>query len=177
MGLGARTLHEAGNWLVIADCSNVFNTPNRTAVLAEAANCVPALKPLVAKYYGTRQADVFFGRSPGRLGRLLSPTESSREALWGSQIMSGVAPGTEAFSRGVRGRRGGSLCLHGSHPSRSYIGVTANTIRINTFSSASNCRRHGHRGQPRQDRGTTTERARPDGGKVFSPRKRRRLHC
>ena len=60
VGLRARTLHEAGNWLVITDCSNALNTVKRTAVLAEVANCVPALTPFVAKCYGTRLADVFF---------------------------------------------------------------------------------------------------------------------
>ncbi|CAN0187889.1 unnamed protein product, partial [Laminaria digitata] len=63
MGLRARTLHETGNWVVLTDCPNAFNTVKRTAVLEEAANCVPALTPSVAKCYGTRpcsQADVFF---------------------------------------------------------------------------------------------------------------------
>ncbi|CAN0499195.1 unnamed protein product [Laminaria digitata] len=54
MGLRARTLHETGNWLVLTDCPNTFNTVKRTAVLKEVANCVPALKPSVAKRYGTR---------------------------------------------------------------------------------------------------------------------------
>ncbi|CAN0591994.1 unnamed protein product, partial [Laminaria digitata] len=58
VGLRARTLHETGNWLVLTDCSNAFNTVKRTAVLEEVANCVPALTPLVAKCYGTRPADV-----------------------------------------------------------------------------------------------------------------------
>ena len=58
--LRARTLHETGNWLVITDCSNAFNTVKRTASLAEVANRVPAFTPFVAKCYGTRPADVFF---------------------------------------------------------------------------------------------------------------------
>ena len=33
MELRARTLHEAGNWLVVDDCSKAFNTVKRTAVL------------------------------------------------------------------------------------------------------------------------------------------------
>ena len=47
--LRARKLHEAGNWLVLTDCSNAVNTVRRVAVLAKVANCVPALTPLVAK--------------------------------------------------------------------------------------------------------------------------------
>ncbi|CAM9171120.1 unnamed protein product, partial [Laminaria digitata] len=53
MGLRARTLHETGNWLVLTDCPNAFNTVKRTAVLEEVANCVPALTPSVAKRFGT----------------------------------------------------------------------------------------------------------------------------
>ena len=51
---------EAKNWLIVTDCSNAFNTVDRTAVLAEAATCVPALTPFVAKCYGERSATVFF---------------------------------------------------------------------------------------------------------------------
>ena len=57
--LRARTQPETANWLVLTDCCNAFNTVSRTAVLAEVANCMPALTPLVAKCYGTRPADVF----------------------------------------------------------------------------------------------------------------------
>ena len=57
VGLGARTPPETGNWRVLTDCPNAFNTGSRTAVLVEVANCVPALTPLEAKcYYGTRPA-------------------------------------------------------------------------------------------------------------------------
>ena len=52
--------HEAKNWLIVTDCSNAFNTVDRTAVLAEAATRVPALKPFVAKCYRERYATVFF---------------------------------------------------------------------------------------------------------------------
>ena len=58
--LRARTLHETGNWLVLTKCSNAFNTVTTKAVLAEAANCVSALTPFVAKCYGTRPAVLFF---------------------------------------------------------------------------------------------------------------------
>ena len=58
VGLRARMLHETGNWLVITDCSNAFSTVKRMAVLAEVANCVPALTPLAAKCCGTRPVDV-----------------------------------------------------------------------------------------------------------------------
>ena len=65
VGLTARTLHEMGNWLVLTDCSNAFNSVKKTAVLAEEANCVPALTPFVEKCYGTTPADVFFRMDSG----------------------------------------------------------------------------------------------------------------
>ncbi|CAN0282779.1 unnamed protein product, partial [Laminaria digitata] len=48
-----------------SDCSNAFNTVKRTAVLAEAAICVPAITPFVAKCYGERSAPVFFQMDSG----------------------------------------------------------------------------------------------------------------
>ena len=49
VGLKTRKLRESGNWFVITDCSNAFNTVKRTSVLAVVAKCVPALTPFVAK--------------------------------------------------------------------------------------------------------------------------------
>ena len=60
MALRARMQHKAKNWMILTDYSNVFNTLKRTAVLTEAATCVPALTPFVAKRYGERSAPVFF---------------------------------------------------------------------------------------------------------------------
>ncbi|CAM9931394.1 unnamed protein product, partial [Laminaria digitata] len=85
VGLRARTLHETGNWLVHTDCSNAFNTVKRTAVLEEVANHVPAPKPLVAKCYGTRPADVFSGWTQGRPGRSLAPAVFSKGTPWDRQ--------------------------------------------------------------------------------------------
>ena len=65
VALRARVHHEAKNWLVLTDCSNAFNTVKRTAVLAEATTCVPALAPFVAKRYGERSAPVFFQMDSG----------------------------------------------------------------------------------------------------------------
>ena len=65
MGLRARTQHETATWLVLTDCSNAFNSVKKTAVLAEEANCVPALTPFVEKCYGTTPADVFFRMDSG----------------------------------------------------------------------------------------------------------------
>ena len=52
VALRARVHHEAKNGLILTNCSNAFNTVKRTAILAEAATCVPALTPFVVKCYG-----------------------------------------------------------------------------------------------------------------------------
>ena len=49
VALRARVHPEAKKWLILTDCSNALNTVKRTAMLAEAATCVPALTPFVAK--------------------------------------------------------------------------------------------------------------------------------
>ena len=65
VALRARVHHEAKNWLILTYCSNAFNTVKRTAVLAEAATCMPAPTPFVAKCYGERSATVFFQMDSG----------------------------------------------------------------------------------------------------------------
>ena len=47
VGVRARALHETGNWIMLTDCPNAFNTVNRTAVLAKVATYEPALAPFV----------------------------------------------------------------------------------------------------------------------------------
>ena len=65
VALRARIHHETKNWLILADCSYAFNTVKRTAMLAEASTCVPALTPFVAKCYGEMSAPVFFQMESG----------------------------------------------------------------------------------------------------------------
>ena len=65
VALRARAHHLANNWLILTDCSNAFNTVKQTAMLAEAATCVPALTPFVAKCYGKLSAPVFFQMESG----------------------------------------------------------------------------------------------------------------
>ena len=50
VALRARTHHEAKNCLILTDCSNAVNTVKRTAVLTEAATCVPASTPFVTNF-------------------------------------------------------------------------------------------------------------------------------
>ena len=66
VALCARVHREAKNWLILTDCSNAFNTVKRTAMLAEAATCVPALTPFVAKCCGKMPAPVFFQMESGK---------------------------------------------------------------------------------------------------------------
>ena len=44
VALHTRMHHETKKWLILTDCSNTFKTVKRTAVLTEAATCVPALR-------------------------------------------------------------------------------------------------------------------------------------
>ena len=54
-------------------------------MLAEVANCVPALTPFMAKRYGKRPADVFFRMDSGKPERSLAPVVSNKETPWGWQ--------------------------------------------------------------------------------------------
>ena len=65
VALRARVHHEARNWLILTDCSNAFNTVKRTAVHGEAATCVTALTPFIAKCYEETPAPVFFHMDSG----------------------------------------------------------------------------------------------------------------
>lgn len=56
--LRARVHHEEKHSLILTDCFNTFDKVKRTAVLAEAAICVSALMPFVAKCYGESPAPV-----------------------------------------------------------------------------------------------------------------------
>ena len=78
VSLRARMLHETGNWLVLTDFSNPFNTVRRTAVLAQVAHCVPAFTPLVPKCYGRRPVDVFF-RMDSRETRMITCTSGVQQ--------------------------------------------------------------------------------------------------
>ena len=74
--LRARAHHEAKHWLNLADCFNAFNTVKRTAMLAEAAACVPALTPFVAKCHGEISAPpCSFRLNPEKRARSTDPVE------------------------------------------------------------------------------------------------------
>lgn len=66
MGLRTRALHQAGNNLLLTDCSNAFNTVNRRTVLGEVATDGPVLN--VVKRYGESQLMCSFGWTRGSTG-------------------------------------------------------------------------------------------------------------
>ena len=78
VGLRARTLHETGDWLVLTDCSNAFNTVKRKAVLAEADSACQRSRRLLPSAMAQDPPTSFFGWTPGIPGRLPALAESNR---------------------------------------------------------------------------------------------------
>ncbi|CAN0329739.1 unnamed protein product, partial [Laminaria digitata] len=126
VGLRARTLHETGNWLVLTDGSNAFNTVKRTAVLEEVTNCVPALTPLVAKSYGTRPADERPGRSLALSG------VQQADPMGPAMFSLALRPGLKRF-RQEFGGEGEESFAYLDDVSLGLIGITANTVRAVAF--------------------------------------------
>lgn len=86
MGLEARTLHEADNWLVINDFSDAFNTVKINLVFAEVSNYVTGLTPSVGKCYGTRPAPASFRMDSAGIKTMacssgVQPGDSVRSAM------------------------------------------------------------------------------------------------
>ena len=99
VALRARMHHEANHWLILTDCSNAFSPVKRTAVLTEAATCVPALTPLVAKCFGERSAPVFFQMDSGERRKIDCPSGVQQGDVMGPALFA------EADSREVRTKR------------------------------------------------------------------------
>lgn len=70
IALRARIHHEAGDWIIQTDASNVFNSVLRKPVLEQVAACTPVLTGFVAKWYGERSASVFFQIDSGERTKL-----------------------------------------------------------------------------------------------------------
>ena len=81
LGLRELVAHSTGHQLVRIDSSNAFSSFCRTSVLAEVANCVPALMPFVARFYGAIPAEVLFRMDTRGFGRSLGPVGASRGGL------------------------------------------------------------------------------------------------
>ena len=92
-------------------------------MLAEVANCVPALTSLVAKCYGTRPADVFFQMDSGETRTIAcSSGVQQGDPMAPAMFCLALRPGLKGFRERARGRRGGSLRVHRRCPSRPYGG-------------------------------------------------------
>ena len=102
VGLRVRTLHVTGNWLVLTDCSNLINTIERTAVLAEAANNVPACTMFVSKCYGTRTVEVLSRMDSGETRTITSSSDVKRGDPMGAAMFSqALRPGLTRFREKV----------------------------------------------------------------------------
>ena len=133
VGLRARRLHETGNWLVLADCSNAFNTVKRTAVLAEAANRVPALTPFVAKCYGTRPADVFFRVDSGKTRTITSSSGvRQRDPMGPGMFCLAFRPGLKRFREEFK-KEGVEAFAYMDDVSPGLMRIAADTIRAFAF--------------------------------------------
>ncbi|CAN0586918.1 unnamed protein product, partial [Laminaria digitata] len=133
VGFRARTLHETGNWLVLTDCSNAFNTVKRTGVLEEVANCVPALTPLVAKCYGTRPADVFFRMDTGETRTTVcSSGVQQGDPMGPAMFCLALRPGLKRFRQEFEGEGVEAFAYMGD-VSLGLTGITANTVRAFAF--------------------------------------------
>ena len=104
VALRARIHHEAKHWLILTDCSNAFNTVKRTAMLAEASTCVPALTPFVAKCYGEMPAPVFFQMESGERRKIDCSSGVQQRDAMGPALFC-MPLGAEADTGGVRAKR------------------------------------------------------------------------
>ena len=126
-------LHETGNWLVLTDCSNAFNTVKRTAVLAEAANCVPALMPFVSKCYGTRPADVFFRVDSGETRTIAcSSGVQQGDPLGPAMFCLALRPGLKRFREEFE-REGVETFAYMDDVSLDLMKITVDTVRAFAF--------------------------------------------
>ncbi|CAN0517664.1 unnamed protein product, partial [Laminaria digitata] len=119
--------------LVLTDCSNAFNTVNRTAVLEEVANCVPALTPLVAKCCGTRPADVFFRMDTGETRTIACSSDVQQgDPMGPAMFCLALRPGLKRFRQEFEGE-GVKAVAYMDDVSLGLTGITANTVRAFAF--------------------------------------------
>lgn len=120
-------------------------------------------------WYETSCRDISDRRQRDQVDRLLQlcPAGGGHGA---GNALAGVATGTEAFKLCVRGRRNGRLLAHRRYLSLPHGGDGQRGRRLPLTPARADLRRHS--GQPRRDRSTATEKARPDGRAYFDPDKR-----
>ena len=167
VGLRAKMPHETGDWLVVTDCFNAFNNGERKDVLAEAANCVPALTPSVAKCYGTRPADIFFRMDSGEARTIAcSSGVQQGDPMGPAMFRLALRPGLKRFREESEGE-GVEAFAYMDDVSLGLTRITADTVRAFAFLR-----------QELEDIGIVVnpaktvappQRARPDGGGDFAP--------
>ena len=136
-------MDETGNWLVLTDCSNAFNIVRRAAVIAEVANCIPALTSLVPKCYVTRPADVFFRMDSGEAGTIACSSRVQEGGPMEPAIFClALRPGLKRFREEFEGE-GVEAFAYMDDVSLGLMGVTANTVRAFAFLRRE-LRRHLH---------------------------------
>ena len=129
----SRTLHETSNWLALTESSNAFNTVSRTAVLAEVANCVPVLTPLVAKCYGKRPADVFFRMDSGEARTITcSSGVQQGDSMGSAMFYLALEPGLKRFREELEGE-GVEAFAYMDDVSLGLTRITINTVRSFAF--------------------------------------------
>ena len=131
VSLRARTVHETGNWLVLVAWSNALNTVRRTAVLPAVANCVPALTPLVAKFYGARPADVSSRIDSGET-RTIACSSGVRGPMGSAIFCLALRPGQKRFREEFEGG-GVETFAYMDDVSLGLVGATADTVRAFVF--------------------------------------------
>ena len=101
-------------------------------MLAEAANCVPALTPFVAKCYGTRPVDVFFRMDSGETKTIVCSSgvqqgDPTGPAVFCLALRPGLKRFREDFERGVE------AFSYMDDVSLGLMRITADTVRAFAF--------------------------------------------
>lgn len=95
---------------------DLLSTVKRTAMLAEVANCVPALTPLVAKSYDTRPADVLF-RMVSMETKTIACSRSAQQGdpMRPAMFCLALRPVLKRFREEFEGERSGNLRINGRY--------------------------------------------------------------
>ena len=102
-------------------------------MLAEAANCVPALTPFVAKCYGTRPADVFFRVDSGETRTIAcSSGVQQGDPMGPAMFCLTLRPGLKRFREEFE-REGVEAFAYMDDVSLGLMRITADTVRAFAF--------------------------------------------
>ena len=101
-------------------------------MLSEAANCVPALTPFVAKSYGTRPADVFFRMDSGETRTIACSSGVQQGDPGPAMICLALRPGLKRFREDFEGE-GVEAYAYMDDVSLGLKRITADTVRAFAF--------------------------------------------